>query len=147
MIDKYFSLPMTFDEMADRIGIPTLEDAPEFDDPTPLMKRFFDLVCVAPELGELYVKKYPGKGYKRISKEEDQNEMASLYTTFADGIAGVDWLASRKLTSVDWSKIIGTTEPVQFVLKTDGSAVYVRFIVGTGRHPTKVNQEIMNHDT
>ena len=150
IIDTYFSLPMTFDEMADKIGISTLEKSTEFDNPIPLMRQFFKMICEAPALSEQHRKKYRGEGYKRIGKDNngDTNpDLRDLYTSFADGIAGVDWVTSRRLTAMDWSKVLGVSEPVEFVLKTDNSSVYVRFIVGASNRPRLINQQIVDPST
>lgn len=144
IIDNHFAAPTMFDHIADSLGVHTLEDSPDFDDPTGNMRYFFKLVSEAPAISDKnYQRKFPGKGYKRISRYEDSGDLLEVYNAFADG-AGSDWMTSRKLTERDWSKILQVDVPVNIDLKNDGSAVYVRFFVGPHRAPKIVNEEITN---
>lgn len=146
VIDTYFAMPMTWDAIADSLGCHTLLDSPEFEDVTPAMRRFFDLVCRCPGLqDDRLLKNYPAN-YRRISRTEPATgvaqELADLYQMLADPGR---WSSSKLLTERDWSGILNTPLPVQLDLLrcSSGTAVYVRFRVGPPKRPRLVNGEIL----
>lgn len=148
LIDKYFSTPespWTWDDIADDLGAPTIEKSTEFDDPLPMLRRFFRQVCDAPEITDPRLKRQYAAGYKRIHRSDHADaaatELCDSYTTFADG---GDWCRAGALDEKNWGDILGVDDPVQMDMRTDGvSAVYVRFRVGPNTKPTKVNGQII----
>ncbi len=147
VIDEFFVEALTFDEIADRLNIKTIEDSPDFSDPTPYLRHFYKLVCAAEEPKSESMRKRFGRGAKKIDKAMDDNpdgkDLLATYSMFADG-SGADWFTSRKLIEKDWSSVLKTDETVRLSLRDDGSSVYVRFVTGPLDRPSRVNQEIIN---
>lgn len=146
--DEFFRSPLTWDVIADTLGVRTIEESSDFDDNSQYLREFFRLVCLAPELEGSQAKMYAGS-YKRISREAAEKDspadhLQTVWTMFADG-GGSDWLASRKLTEKDWSAVLKSALPVQLDVKTDGVSVYVRFRSGPVKDPgTKYNGAIVD---
>lgn len=147
VIDQFFALPMTWDQQADAIGVKTIEESADFDDPTPFLIEFFCAVCDAPELEPKAAKRY-GKGYKKISRSDgmDEADLGALYSQFADG-TGAGWIHSRKLQEKDWSGLLKAPVNVRVDIKDDGVNVFLRFASGPVRNPDLVNDEIVNPET
>jgi hypothetical protein len=143
--DRFFSEAMSWDEMADSLGALTIETHPEFPDPIPEARKFFALVCSAPELTDPRLKKGYSRGYKLIHRINHptplDEELADSYNYFADHD---DWGHSKLLDERDWSSLLDVAEPVTLDLGTDGNAqVFARFRMGgTMKKPGKVNGEI-----
>ncbi len=148
VIDTYFSVPMTWDQMADSLNVRTIEDSDEFEDTGPLLLRFFELICSAPPPVDKPRTRFPAAaGWKRINKTEatgdDAEELRDLYESFAAGTQGADWARSEILSEKDWGTILRTDEPVHLDLRGDGgTAVYVRFFQGLPKNPKRLNGAI-----
>lgn len=145
VIDRFFSKPMSWEEMADAHKCQNIARSDEFEDVTPFLRELFRLVCLAPDItNKALAKKYPRyKQISRASEGTDDGPLAAVYGMFADG-RGSEWLQSRKLTEKDWTHVLGTDKDVKLNLTTDGSNVYIRFIVGRLHAPTHVNGEIVD---
>jgi hypothetical protein len=131
--DKWFSLPMTWDQIADELGVRTIEDSPDFDDTSEYLAEFYRLVCEAPDLTGRLADRY--NHYKRISRADGATSiLAEVYTMFADG-GGEQWVTSRRLLEKDWSAVLKTELPVSIDMTTDGVNVYVRFRSGPPKAP------------
>lgn len=147
--DRWFAEPRTWDDIADSLGVRTIQDSQDFTDMTPWLREFFRLVCAAPDLDGRNAAVYSG-GYKRICRSDGverdsvQDKLLTVYGMFVDGQSAGDWTQSRRLGEKDWAAIIGTDQHVWFDTKTDGSAVYVRFRVGPEGKATGVNQQIVD---
>lgn len=147
--DEWFSVEArTFDEMADAMGVFTIRDSPDFEDDVPLLREFFRLLCLLPALTGKDEKLYPG--YRRVCRGDPvapgstEDNLLTVYTAFADGSSGNKWLTSRKLEEKSWSEILGVSEPVYLDMKTDGSAVFIRFRQGTKRKPGPLWTDIID---
>lgn len=142
--DRRFGTPQTWDQQADAVGVPTIEEDPGFKDSTPQLIEFFQLVCGAPEMEGRTAKIY-GKGFKKISRGEGLTEkdedLCVIYSHFADG-NGANWIRARKLEEKDWAGILKTGQPVSLDLNTDGANVYARFRVGSTKNPVAFNGDI-----
>lgn len=149
-IDRFFTTPMSFDEQAEALGVQTLRDSVEFEDPTILLRFLFKLVCAAPEINNPRLAKlYPR--FKQISRNDPDgsdaaDELFTVYSGFADG-TGADWSHARKLDEKDWGRVLGVDEPVKLVIRENGSSVFLRFQIGPLTAPEKVNQEIVDPST
>lgn len=143
IVDEFYTTALTFDQIADKIGVYTILTDPEFDDPTELLTDFFNLVCSAPDLELDRDKKLYGVGYKKISRTDEDTDLVALYSSFADGPPGTpEWLDSQKLREKDWSGVIKSSVPVRMDLKSNGVSVYVRFACGPTKKPTFTNGDI-----
>jgi hypothetical protein len=145
VIDDFFSIPMTWDDISDSLGVKTAETSDDFVDTTPWLRELFRLVCSAPPLSERESKLY-ARGYKKVSRcttpGEEESDLCAVYSMFVDGPGG-DWASSRKLMEKDWSGVLKTDEVVKLDLRGDTAAVYLRFRVGPAKTPTRVNEEIL----
>ncbi len=145
LIDNYFAVPMTWDAIADSLCCPTIENSPEFDDPKPAMREFFELVCTAPELTDPRLQKKYSSGYKRIDRNSIENgdtALLDIWNQFCKG-PNAEWFQSSVLEEADWSGLIGSKHDVRLDLKGDGvGSVYVRFRVGPVKNPTYINDTI-----
>lgn len=149
LCDEFFSTPLTWDFIADTLGVRTILESPDFDDNSDAyLKEFFRFVCLAPDLEGALAKRY-SDGYKRVSREacekdSPSDQLLTVYTMFADG-GGNDWLNSRRLLEKDWSSVLKTPVPVQLDLTSDGVSVYARFRSGPVKSPeTLVNKQIVD---
>lgn len=146
VIDDCFSVPMTWDTIAESLGMKTIEDSTDFEDMTKFLRELFRLVCAAPELiGK--ESKLHAPGYKKIARAdntpgEEESDLASVYSLFA---TPGNWADGRKLHEKDWGRILGASESVRVDMKPDGpGTVFIRFCTGPVKKPTKVNSEILN---
>lgn len=142
VVDQFFAVPMTWDAMADTLGVKTLENSDDFEDFRPRMVEFFDLVCKAPEIESARLARLYANGYKQINRDSAKDldvELAAAYSQFADN---GNWFDSRQLTAADWSGLLKTDQVVHMDLKTDGTSVFVRFRVGPLKNPLAVNGSI-----
>jgi hypothetical protein len=147
VVDTHFAIPSTWDELADSIGVKTIEHSEEFTDPMPWLRELFRLVCAAPALTERERKLY-ADGYKKVSRgsgspAEEEDNLTTVYSMFADG-PGSDWCSSRRLLEKDWSDVLKVGDTVKLDLRGTGDAVYLRFRVGPAKTPTAVNEKIVN---
>lgn len=150
LVDRFFSTPpgLSWDSIADSLGCPTIETSTDFDDPKPDQRRFFELVCAAPEIEEERLRKrFPG-GYKRIHRADngdDAGELSDLWNQFADK----DWFNSQILSAeASWSDLIGSDQHVRLDVRSDGvNSVFVRFCVGPITRPLYVNGDIPRRAT
>lgn len=146
VVDDCFCMPETWDTIADRLGVHTIEESTDYEDPTPMLRELFRLVCATPKLTGRDAKVARGEGYKKIAKADtsgdEDSDLATLYSQFVPPLA---WTDARKLVEKDWSKILGTDEVVRLDTKAEGATVcYLRFCVGPLKKPTKVNQQIVD---
>jgi len=138
VIDRFFSVPMTWDAMADSLGALRISVSPDFEDMNALRLEFFRLVCELPDppLRKQFPKE---KGWKRIDKAEE-TPVREVYDVFADAAMGAGWCRSEPLTEPDWGSLLGVDGPVEIELKPDGaSGVFVRFYMGKSATPYRVN--------
>lgn len=145
-VDRYFSTEMTFDNMADDLGVPTIMNSPHRDDPMPYLREFYRLVCRAPELDDPRLMTQYGKGYKKIhrmAQRQGDEALIDVWTMFADG-PDKAWTRSEKLSERSWGDDLGIGGAhVDLDIKTDGaSSVFVRFRVGPVKTPLQLNGEI-----
>ncbi len=145
VIDDCFSVPATWDAIADSLGVKTIDESPDFEDKTPWLRELFRLVCAAPDLTGREAKMY-SKDRKRVSRmdstpDDEESDLASVYGMFA---TPGNWSDGRKLAEKPWDKILGVSEPVRVDLKGEGNTVYLRFCVGPKENPTKTNSQIVN---
>lgn len=144
LMDKYLGIPQTFDQLAEQIEVTTLENSPDFYDPTPKLLEFYRLVCEASDPDSVEAKKFEGPGWKVINRENANDDLVTIWTHLADGPRG-QWLTSRQVAEKDWGSILGVPAEVHCDLRNDGSGrVAVRFRVGTMQQPTKLNGEIID---
>ncbi|MHB1424979.1 MAG: hypothetical protein ACYC3I_17540 [Gemmataceae bacterium] len=145
VIDRYFQRPMTLREIAHDLGYSTLEESDDFDDPRELMRRFFELVCAAPDrLNDSDRRRWKGRGWKKIQRYEE-TELADLWRQLADG-EGEAYTRSRRCREMDWGLLLGREGlSIKFeVTSCSHSTVAVRFKLGN--HTTYlVNEGCLGH--
>lgn len=146
VVDAYFSTEMTWDEMTKDLGVPTIQDSPNRDDPLPYLRTFYRLVSNAPDLDNPRLMRQYGTGYKRIYRatEEgaDAEQLADIWTMFADGPLTA-WCRSEKMNERNWGDDLKVPHHVDLDVKTDGqSSVFVRFRVGPVKTPLLLNGQI-----
>jgi hypothetical protein len=144
VIDTYFQHPMTLRAIAAHLGFTTLEDSQDFDDPRELLRRFFELVCNAPDrLNEADQRRWRGRGWKKIQRQ-DETELADLWRQLADG-EGEEYTRSRRCRETDWGGLLGHNGlPITFeVSHSSHATVAVRFRLGN--HTSyRVNEECLD---
>lgn len=147
VVDRFFAVPMTWEDQAGTLGVKTIENHADFVDQTPHLRHLFKLVCLAPEIDNTRLRLIYKNGYKQIKKNEQigefEEDLYAYYTMFADG-PGEDWFSSRQLMEKDWSRILGTDLHVRLVMSQNGSSVFLRFQVGPEAKPERVNQQIVD---
>lgn len=144
VIDTYFAVPSNWDDLADTLGVQTVEKSDAFEDQTPWLKELFRLVCRAPELEGKDAKLYSG-GFKKISRDQVDSDLVTVYSKFADD-SGSAWCHSRRLTEKDWTTILRHGASVWIDLRQSQNDVFIRFGVGPRNRPTHVNEQIVTPD-
>lgn len=143
IVDEFFRVPTSLDEISRRLYIPTLEQySEEIDSSKNNLKRFYELVCNAPKLMGTDLIKKPGNGWKRIDRLT-QSPLNECWMDICDGNTNEDWGKSRLVESQDWSKILGEKIPIMVDIKRERSSiVFVRFrSADSAKHPTWINGE------
>jgi len=143
VVDECFALPATWDQIADGLGVKTIEDSTDFMDPTPWLRELFRLVCAAPA-PEGRDAKLHAEGFKKIARGdstpgESDADISTVYSMFADP---GNWGSARRLLEKDWSALLKTDDVVKLDLKSEGNTVYLRYRVGPMKKPLKVNGQI-----
>lgn len=142
VVDDHLGVPQTFEQLAKAIGVTTLEHSPEFYDPVPKLKAFFRLVAIAKPPDNPGTGRFEGRGWKIINRDDDQDELTTVWTHLADG-TNKDWMSSRLVLSRDWGSLLGVPHEVKVDMRSDGEKkVGVRFRVGNMAEPVLVNGEI-----
>lgn len=148
--DRFFDVNRTFEQIADMIGVPTVETSADFADPLPYLREFFRLICAAPDVTDPRLKRMIAPGFKKIvpgggaGTDADEEDLAAIWTMFADHPTGERWFRSEKLESRDWAEVLKVEGHVKIVIQRNGDAVFVRFQIGPLKKPLKVNAEIVN---
>jgi hypothetical protein len=143
-VDRYLPYPRTFDDLAAELGVQKLRDSTEFDDPTEKLVELYKATIAEPQTADaLFLKKFPGKGYKRVDKDKGDDRLVDAWTVLANG-GGNDWYQSQAAMEKDWSRILGVPDSVHLDVHDDqnGHQLAIRFRVGQKRNPEKVNEEI-----
>ncbi len=146
VVDDCFSAPATWDELADSLGVKTIEQSDEFTNPEPWLRELFRLVCAAPPLSTKESKLY-AEGYKKIQRSggmgEEESDLCIVYSMFADG-PGADWAHARKLHEKHWSDILKVDDTVFLDLKGNTNGLFLRFRTGPMKKPAAVNEKIID---
>lgn len=149
VVDEFFATPMTWGQQADALGLPTIEASEDFANPTPLLLRFYQLVCTAPAQTDKHATRYKAAdGWRRIAKHEistpDAQELVDLLDGFSDE-QGKGWGESVTLQEKSWGDLLGVGAPVLLDIHSEaGSAAYVRFRIGQPHKLIAVNGQIKN---
>lgn len=146
VIDRYFQRPMTLREIAADLGYRTLEESDDFEDPRELLRRFFELVCSAPDrLNEADRRRWKGRGWKKIQRHEE-TELADLWRQLADG-EGEAYTRSRRCRETDWGRLLGRPglQMTFEIAHSSHSTVAVRFKLGNHTN-YRVNEECLGHE-
>jgi hypothetical protein len=142
LIDRYFSEPHTFEEIARDIGFSTLEKSDDFEDMGVKLHRLFDLVCAdTTSLPEVDARRLGGRGWVKIVRGSGA-DLETLWTDLCDPGEG-GWITSRHVDAADWSLVLGWPgRSISCDIKHHGNqTVFIRFREGT-RKAARVNGEI-----
>lgn len=138
--DKYFGCLLTFHQLAEQLGITTLENSSDFYDLKAKRRELYDLVCSAPPLGPVDAKRWPGRGWKLIVRGAD-DPLSEIWSNFAD--PGKEWAAGKRVHEKPFNEILETSQTVEVDTRSYGNRMVIRFRVGPFNSPTKVNEEIL----
>jgi hypothetical protein len=127
--DRFFRSPPTVAAVAHELGFGTLEDSGDCGAVRDVLRRFFALVCEAPDLTGQDALRYPAPGWKVISRG-DTNELADTWNQLTNGLQGDEWGESRVVSGEDWSQLLGVAPRVHFDRALYRNSLYVRFRVG-----------------
>lgn len=143
IIDRFFSEPMVFVDIARSLGFETLERTTEFADDRLHLRTFFDAVCAAPGLTPTESARLPGPGWKKISRN-GESDLDTLWLELCDG-EGDGFARSRACEEADWSQVLGLSRRrIDFkVSRKSPGVVFVRFLEPTKDGP-KVNEELID---
>ncbi len=140
--DRWFSAPVSWDEVAEYYGALKVSHDPAFADDKRLLRCYFRLLCgLADEVKPrtLAALSSDGRGWKKIERDSD-SDMTQFYTQFANDTQG-GWSESRRLTEQDWTRVLGADKVVMYQQKFVGGAVFARFVSGPLKKPTFVNEQ------
>jgi hypothetical protein len=147
VIDKYFSIPNLWSNIVKDCGYTMLEHAQEYDMTSETLLEFFRQVCLAKPLTGSDEHRYPGRGWKRIQRDYDKNDLASeAWLGVCD--RGDKWNRSRKCSEISWNQLLGydgSDNKLSIYLDIrpyKSNIIYLRFRVGGFKDPRYVNEEI-----
>lgn len=129
VIDQFFTEPMSLAEIAASLNITTLQTYTEdIDQKDNQLNEFYHAVITAPPVSGADATRYkPEAGWKRIDRI-NENRLNELWGDFCDGQMPDQWIKSRKIASMDWSKILRLPFPIMCETRPyRESIVYVRF--------------------
>lgn len=141
LIDRECQHPAPFTAVAQRLGVRSLHESPEFNDPTQKYIAFFDLVAAEPELDGPNKRRFAGDGYKVIGRG-GSGDLFDLWNDLCDGQEDRQWCKSTKISGEDWGKLLGVPHPIHFDATGDNKRVAVRFRVGPAKDPLATNAAI-----
>lgn len=143
IVDKYFGFRLSFSQMAEEIGVKTLQQCDDFQDLTELCREFFKAVCDASDPDESDRKRFPGRGYKVFRRNDAINpDLCNLWAVLADG-EGDKWPTSKRLMEKSFKEILRAQETVHLDISSTSSVVAVRFRQGPLKTPVRVNGEVI----
>jgi hypothetical protein len=151
VIDKYFKKPMVMEDIAKDLGFDLLMHTSDYQDNVRLMKDFFHLVNKAPALTGNDLKKFSGRGWKKIVRDYvEGDELSETWTMLANDKKD-GWIRSRFIEAEDWNAVLEIPYELCRILveiKNYGNnVVYVRFKNEPVENPTAVNAEILGSIT
>jgi hypothetical protein len=141
VVDEFFEEPLTFHEIALRLGFRTLEDSAEAEEGTESLKALFAAACAAPPIGGADAKRWKGRGWRVITREQ-QTDLAEAWRLVCDE----GFTSSRRCTEVDWARLLGVPEPVAFEIRAHGTKVAVRWVRRRSHTDYDANDEIFHSD-
>lgn len=142
VIDTYFSSPMSFEDVVIDLGYNYMNNSIMAQNDKQLLKDFFDEVCKQIDTDETDQRRLGGRGWKKIDKRIEST-ILNLWEMLNDETIGGRWITSRKCSSIDWSRIISVSIPVNFEVRNNGNnIVFVRFIHRENKHNYLVNEEL-----
>lgn len=145
VIDDFFSEPTTLQEIVKSLEIQSLESLSEdIDNTKDLLRRFYVEVCNAPPLMGSDAQRYPGIGWKKISRI-DINPLVELWNDLCDGQMPEQWVKSRTIDAEDWSRLLKTDVKVIFECRAArNNMIYCRFrSADSPRNPTWCNGRLL----
>lgn len=142
VIDQYFGYHLTFEQLAAEIGVTTLQKSEAFEDLTPQLVELFRQVCLAGDPDEQDAKRFPGRGYKVIRRNDALNpELANIWSALVDN-GGENWGSAKRVSEKSFKLVLGTEETVHVDICSGSGVVAIRFRQGAIKNPARVNQEI-----
>lgn len=140
VIDEFFRDPMTFEDIAAKLGYTPMAQSSEAAEGEEVLRLFFAGVCAAPELTAADAARWTGRGWKLIQRSHE-TPLSSLWEQVCDD----GWLSSRRCEEVDWCKLLKLSEPCKFELRLHGNAkLALRFKSVEGTRSTyRVNSELV----
>lgn len=129
IIDTYFQVPRSLNEIAEELSIQTLatyeEDVSRSKD---VYREFFVEVCKLPEPVGSYAKRYnPKVGWKCFDRM-CETPVLSLWNELCDGQEPDKWSRSRQIDQIDWSKLLGLKFPTVCEYRLyKGTMLFIRF--------------------
>lgn len=142
IIDRFFGFRLTFEQLAAEIGVTTLLKSEAFEDMTPQLLELYRLVCEARDPDDADKKRFSGRGYKVIRRNDAENpDLAALWGMLADG-NGEQWGTSKRVSEKSFKHLLGVSDTVHVDVSATSSIVAIRFRQGPIKNPDKVNGEI-----
>jgi hypothetical protein len=124
VIDRFFQYPLTFEEIAAKLGYAKLEASSIMDEKRDSLRAFFEAVCRAPEIDGADAKRWKGKGWRLIQRD-GASELADLWKSLCDEC----FTSSEKCNETDWAALLERPGPITFEIRSHGSSrLAVRFV-------------------
>jgi len=138
--DEHFTSLLTFHQLCEKIGVCTLENSDDYEDMNAKRLELFTEVCKAPPLSDPSdAKKWPGKGYKLITRGGTE-PLDEIWKIFSD--TGKNWHEAKRLREKPFNEVLGVDDIVEIDTAHNGNRMAIRFRVGKLKSPTKINEEI-----
>jgi hypothetical protein len=150
VIDEFFREPLTFFEIAEKLGFDTLSNSSTAGDGRELLSDFFKIVCNAPPLtNPADIKRWKGRGWKVIDRDQEKSELTQAWVEVNNERMDGDFTRSRRCGEVDWRTLVNACEPLEFeVSEYSATKIAVRFVsVKRTRKTYRVNEELLTNET
>jgi hypothetical protein len=119
IIDRYFRVPTTFEDIAKDLGFTMLCDSPDFEDPAKDLREFYDAWVAETHEDD--------QGFKIVGRN-DETPLALCWEKMCDGMTDEHWYTSRRGNECDWQKVIGGTSVVKLKVKKGRGKLLLKFM-------------------
>ncbi len=117
VIDRFFDIPRTFDDIAQTLGFCRLIDSPDFDNPEDDLREFYKEYELSPQ---------DEKGYRYVDRNSE-TPLSEVWERLNNGNDEELWYTSRRADECDWKKVLGKDKVIKFTHKKRKTKLLFKF--------------------
>lgn len=118
VIDRFFDIPRTFNDIAKELGFCRLIDSQDFDNPEEDLRNFFREYELAAE---------DDKGFRYIERHSE-TPLSDAWEKLSDGSSDESWCTSRRVDECDWKKVLGRDKVIKLTKKRNRGKLLFKFV-------------------